>query len=99
MNHFKNIAIPPYKGNTYYQKFKVKNARHTCKCDDCDTDFVEKILGKNKYLKGENVLGYIEGSDLKEEIVIITAHYDHLGKHEEKIYNGADDDGSGTVAA
>ena len=52
-----------------------------------------------KYIKGENVLGYIEGTDKKEETVIITAHYDHLGKHEEKIFNGADDDGSGTVAA
>ena len=99
MNHFKNIGIPPYKGKTYYQKFRVKNSRHMCKCDDCDVDFLKKALGKNKHIKGENVLGFIEGTDLKEEIVIITAHYDHLGKHEEKIYNGADDDGSGTVAA
>ena len=99
MNHFKNIGIPPYKGKTYYQKFRVKNSRHMCKCDDCDVDFLKKALGKNKHIKGENVLGFIEGTDLKEETVIITAHYDHLGKHEEKIYNGADDDGSGTVAA
>ena len=98
MNHFKNIGIPPYKNNSYYQKFRVKNSRHMCKCDDCDVDFLKKILRKNKYIKGENVLGFIEGTDLKEEIIIITAHYDHLGKHEEKIYNGADDDGSGTVA-
>lgn len=69
-----------------------------CKCDDCDTDFLKKMLGKNKYIKGENVIGFIEGTDLKEEIIIITAHYDHLGKHEEKVYNGADDDGSGTSA-
>ena len=98
MNHFKNIGIPPYKKKSYYQKFKVKNGRHMCKCDDCDTDFLKKMLGKNKYIKGENVLGFIEGTDLKEELIIITAHYDHLGKHEEKVYNGADDDGSGTVA-
>ncbi len=99
MNHFKNIGIPPYKKKSYYQKFKVKNGRHMCKCDDCDTDFLKKMLGKNKYIKGENVLGFIEGTDLKEELIIITAHYDHLGKHEDKIFNGADDDGSGTVAA
>ena len=98
MNHFKKIGIPPYKKKSYYQKFKVKNGRHMCKCDDCDTDFLKKMLGKNKYIKGENVLGFIEGTDLKEEIIIITAHYDHLGKHEEKVYNGADDDGSGTSA-
>ena len=98
MNHFKNIGIPPYKKKSYYQKFKVKNGRHMCKCDDCDTDFLKKMLGKNKYIKGENVLGFIEGTDLKEELIIITAHYDHLGKHEDKIFNGADDDGSGTAA-
>ncbi|MEW6467721.1 MAG: M28 family peptidase [Bacteroidota bacterium] len=46
----------------------------------------------------ENVIGYIEGSDLKEQVVLITAHYDHLGAHDGKVYNGADDDGSGTVA-
>ncbi|MEJ2595064.1 MAG: M28 family peptidase [bacterium] len=45
---------------------------------------------------GRNVLGYIEGSDLKDEIVIITAHFDHLGTHDGKIFNGADDNASGT---
>lgn len=49
-------------------------------------------------ITGENVLGYIEGTDLKDELVIITAHYDHLGKTEKGIYYGADDDGSGTVS-
>ena len=46
----------------------------------------------------ENVLGFIEGSDLKDELVVITAHFDHVGQDEKDIYNGADDDGSGTVA-
>ncbi len=50
------------------------------------------------FLTSENVLGYIEGGDKKDELVILTAHYDHLGKHDGKIYYGADDDGSGTVA-
>jgi len=45
----------------------------------------------------ENVLGFLEGTDLKDEIVIITAHYDHVGVNNGKVYNGADDDGSGTV--
>ena len=49
-------------------------------------------------LLGNNVLGYIEGTDekLKDEVVIITAHYDHLGKRGDTVYNGADDNGSGT---
>ncbi|MEO6682509.1 MAG: M28 family peptidase [Ginsengibacter sp.] len=45
-----------------------------------------------------NVLGYIEGTDKKDEYVFISAHYDHLGKKGDVIYYGADDDGSGTVA-
>ena len=98
MNHFKDIGIPPYKKNTYYQKFKVKSKGHICKCEDCDVGFVKKLFGKKKRIKGENVLGYIEGADLKEELIIITAHYDHLGKHDSLVFNGADDDGSGTAA-
>jgi Zn-dependent M28 family amino/carboxypeptidase len=43
-------------------------------------------------------LGFIQGSDLKEELIIITAHYDHLGKHDSLLFNGADDNGSGTAA-
>ncbi len=45
-----------------------------------------------------NVVGIVEGSDKKEEYLIITAHMDHLGKNGDVIYYGADDDGSGTCA-
>ena len=45
-----------------------------------------------------NVIGIVEGSDKKDEYVFITAHYDHVGIIGGKIYNGADDDGSGTSA-
>ncbi len=43
-----------------------------------------------------NVIGIVEGTDKKDEYVFCTGHYDHLGKHDGKIYYGADDDGSGT---
>ena len=46
----------------------------------------------------ENVLGFLEGTDKKDEVVVLTAHYDHLGIKEGQIYYGADDDGSGTAA-
>ena len=48
-------------------------------------------------VNASNVLGIIEGTDKKDEYVFLTAHYDHLGKYDGVIYNGADDDGSGTV--
>ncbi len=44
-----------------------------------------------------NVMGYIEGTDKKDEFLFITAHYDHDGKIGDVIWFGADDDGSGTV--
>lgn len=48
----------------------------------------------------QNVIGMIEGTDekLKNEIIVIGAHFDHLGKSGGEIYYGADDNGSGTVA-
>ena len=49
-------------------------------------------------ISSENVLAYIEGTDKKEELVVVTAHYDHLGIDGKIVFNGADDDGSGTVA-
>jgi Zn-dependent M28 family amino/carboxypeptidase len=47
-------------------------------------------------INASNVIGIIEGTDKKDEYVFLTGHYDHLGKHDGKIYYGADDDGSGT---
>jgi Zn-dependent M28 family amino/carboxypeptidase len=46
----------------------------------------------------ENVLGYLEGTDKKDELVVLSAHYDHLGIKNGIVYNGADDDGSGTAS-
>ncbi len=54
--------------------------------------FTEKKVSNN----ASNVAGYIEGTDKKDEYVILTGHYDHLGMRNGKIYYGADDDGSGT---
>jgi hypothetical protein len=54
---------------------------------------------KSQLVRGINVVGAIEGSDpaLKDEIVVVGAHLDHTGRWEDYIYNGADDNGSGSV--
>lgn len=51
-------------------------------------------------LTSSNILAFIPGSDpiLSNEVVVITAHYDHIGISDGVVYNGADDDGTGTVA-
>ena len=61
-------------------------------------DLVINVNRNTNSITAENVLGFVEGSDLKNEVIIVTAHYDHLGKDNGVVYNGADDDGSGTVA-
>ena len=53
---------------------------------------------KPKTVETENVVAIIKGSEKPDEYVIITAHLDHVGVDDTGIYNGADDDGSGTVA-
>lgn len=54
-----------------------------------------------KDVRAMNVMGYLEGSDLKDEILVFSAHYDHIGLTKDggtdKVNNGADDDGSGTT--
>jgi hypothetical protein len=65
---------------------------------DIQADLTLSINNTVQKIASENVLAYIEGTDLKSELVIVTAHYDHLGTDGKVVYNGADDDGSGTVA-
>jgi Zn-dependent M28 family amino/carboxypeptidase len=57
---------------------------------------IERVIEK---VPTANVLGVVEGTDLKSEVVVLSAHYDHVGMTPDgQINNGADDDGSGTVA-
>jgi len=53
---------------------------------------------RNFVLNGSNVLGYIRGNDptLADEVVVVSAHYDHLGMRKDDVFNGADDNASGT---
>jgi len=52
----------------------------------------------NNLPDSENIWAFIEGSEKPEEVIVISAHYDHVGIENGDVYNGADDDGSGTSA-
>ncbi|MBN8588128.1 MAG: M28 family peptidase [Rhodothermia bacterium] len=60
-----------------------------------------KVENQTRLAETENVVAMIEGTDLKDEYVVVSSHLDHVGwdptKEGDNIYNGADDDGSGTV--
>ena len=61
---------------------------------DIDLGYIEIT----KKAAASNVIAVLEGTDKKDEFVLITSHYDHVGKRADgTIYFGADDDGSGTT--
>ncbi len=60
------------------------------------TDLVINQRKKQTILKSQNVVGMVTGTTKPEEVVIVSAHYDHLGKKGDNIFHGADDNGSGT---
>lgn len=63
--------------------------------------YLQKIPGtyfREKVESSSNVIAFIKGSQYPDEVLIITAHSDHLGKDLEKTYHGADDNASGTSA-
>jgi Peptidase family M28/PA domain len=100
---YKKSILP----NTYYVSEKISEAimgpdYSTAKAGSPQTKTYQAnvMLQFNKattQLQSSDVLGYLEGTDLKDELLVISAHYDHLGKRDTVVYYGADDDGSGTV--
>jgi len=61
--------------------------------------FTSSFLQQFNNSQFQNVVGIVRGNDpvLKNEYIIVGAHYDHLGVKNEKIYNGADDNASGVA--
>lgn len=81
-----------------YKALGIKNPPGTI-------DYYQKV--PSEYMKkgfapklndSENIWAFIPGAEKPEEVIVISAHYDHIGMKNGEVYNGADDDGSGTVA-
>lgn len=83
-------------GVKVYEKAKKKTLKQRSKAVNGPTAEMS-FATRSEILTTSNVMAYIEGSDKKEEVIVISAHYDHIGVEGELVYNGADDDGSGTV--
>jgi Zn-dependent M28 family amino/carboxypeptidase len=84
INHYKTNKISFPKGAAdYYQRIPAA--------------YLNAINSEN-LPDSENIWAYIEGAEKPNEVVVISAHYDHVGVKNGEVYNGADDDGSGTVA-
>ncbi len=72
-------------------KGKTINAIFPC-------DFIVNLAREDKVISGNNVIGYVQGKTKPEEFIVVSAHFDHVGRKGDEIFNGADDNGSGTVA-
>ena len=61
-------------------------------------DFRQGGAGRQGSRQGVNVVGWIAGSRQPDRYLVVSAHYDHVGVREGQVYNGADDNASGTAA-
>lgn len=64
-------------------------------------DYMQPFSGrtsKGATVQGVNLVGRIRGTGRSDKVLILSAHYDHLGVRDGKIYNGADDNASGAAA-
>ncbi|MBN8865051.1 MAG: M28 family peptidase [Sphingobacteriales bacterium] len=75
---------------------KMKSAAVPSKIYNAEIELGFSKTSKVAY--ASNVVGVLEGTDKKDEYVLLTSHYDHVGKRNDTtIFYGADDDGSGTT--
>jgi len=88
------------KASEFLKSYYIKhNILSPLKNEDYFQNIPKAYFDGHSEGKSENVIAYIKGSDKPEEVVIISAHLDHLGRSKNGAINyGADDDGSGTVA-
>lgn len=61
-------------------------------------DFAIRPDDETRSLSAKNLIGYHKGSQDSDKVILITAHYDHMGKDGAKVYHGADDNASGVGA-
>lgn len=99
-----DMGLKPLNEDSYFQPFEAYSPERQKRVRfSVHPDSIQKYsqLPAHRKLELRNVLGYIEGKN-KNEYVVMGAHYDHLGLDEvldgDKIYNGADDNASGVSA-
>ncbi|MDA9241209.1 M20/M25/M40 family metallo-hydrolase [Flavobacteriaceae bacterium] len=83
---FSEIGLKPFENSSFRQSFKHINRRSE----------------KKEELDLFNIIGLLEGTSLKQEFVVISTHYDHLGQIEKRngdfVFNGANDNATGVAA-
>ncbi|TXE13218.1 M28 family peptidase [Seonamhaeicola algicola] len=106
LRHIKTLSSDAFEGRrtgtqgANKAKKYIINQYHTLQVKPFKQGYQQTFLfnkGKKQY-KGVNVIGYIKGTCVPNKYIVISAHYDHEGIKNGKIYNGADDNASGLSA-
>ena len=105
-NYFQKMQITlpgkmvtiPYKFPDSVRGFIEKGDLERLKQYLPDSSDLRNIEDYDEIINTENVGAIIKGSTYPDEYIVVTAHLDHVGKRGDDIYNGADDDGSGSMA-
>lgn len=82
-------------------QYKKNEITHPTSLENYSQKVPSKALKarNGKYLNdSENICAFIKGSKNPEEIIVISAHYDHVGTKDGQVFYGADDNGTGTAA-
>ena len=94
----RSAALPSMKIARDYVKRRFTDSGLEPLGANFEQPFEIKRRGGLGTLEGINYVGVIKGSKLPDKYIVVTAHYDHVGVRDGKIYNGADDNASGTAA-
>ncbi|MGJ8659664.1 M28 family peptidase [Cellulophaga fucicola] len=93
-NEFATILVNAKLANAFVKDISKDDTPKTV-----STDLKLDLKSGNTDVMSENVVAYIKGSEKPDEYLVISSHLDHIGiSADGQINNGADDDGSGTVA-
>jgi Peptidase family M28 len=92
-----SIRISEEMGQMLFKEDLAKAKDQTLETKVFPAELMISFNKEVQTINASNVLGVIEGTDKKDEWVVISAHYDHIGIIGGKLHPGADDDGSGTV--
>ena len=87
------------EGNILAQKYIISQLVSSS-IQPLNNEYQQKFIIKNHFneIEGHNIIAMIPGSGNIENFIVLTAHFDHIGKKGNKVYNGADDNASGTSA-
>lgn len=107
--HLSELSSDAYQGRKTGEIGFDKAAKYVA--NYYDSQYIASPLDSSNYFQNipksaltkdlkasKNVVAFIEGSTQPDEILVISSHLDHLGMSGDTIYNGADDNGSGTSA-